>query len=170
MARIERRVFCGITRLLDSRAVGLFDSAPGPLQLAEEEVHPGDIALVYSQLAKLGEHKLGHPVPVGVRCGVFTPLRDLGRPDGGSLPKTRVRSEHLVLGATPPRELVLEGLVSCRAGRAPPGHASGHAVQIADAAAGDPLAVLARDFHRTVVPESERRTRQERTSERGSVE
>jgi hypothetical protein len=128
------------------------------LQAREEGVEVRDVALDETQLAELREDLVVETACVGVGSRVGSALADLAHPDVGRVSEAGVWSEHLGALAEPGAQLLLDGLLRGGLRPAPTGDATGHTVEIADAAAGDPLAVVAVYLDRSVVPKGERWT------------
>jgi hypothetical protein len=146
-------------RLLGRRAVGQLNELAATLQAREEGIEVGDVALSQPQLAELGEHLVAQAAGVGVHGRVGAPLTDFAHPDVGRLAEPRVGLEDLralLSGAL--AQLVLERGLRAGLGGAPAGDAAGDTVEVAEAAAGDPLTVVAAYLDRAVTPKGEGRT------------
>ena len=133
----------------------MLDGAAGAFESGEEGVDVGDVALGQAQFAELGEDQLVEPVRVDVAGRVRALLHDLLQPHVGRIAEARVLPQRLGALAVAAPQVVLEGTLSGSFGRAPPRNAAGDAVEVPDAAAGDPAAVLALRRDRAVVPEGE---------------
>jgi hypothetical protein len=102
------------------------------------------------------QYLLVEAVVVGVGRRVGPSLADLAHPDDGRLTEPGIGPQDLRLLPGALAELVLEGLLCGRLGRAPAGYAAGDAVEVSEAAAGDPLAAVAGDLDAAVVAERQR--------------
>ena len=156
--------------LLSRRAVRLFDNLARLLQPREVGVEVRGVALAQPQLSKLGEDLVSEAARVGVRGRVGAPLADLAHPNVGRLAEARVGLEHVGALAACASAARPGGQPGRQPWSAPAGEAARHAVEVTEAAAGDPLAVFAAYLDRTVVPSASGGRAMAAAPERVSVE
>jgi hypothetical protein len=111
-----------------------------------------------AQLAELGEDLHVEAVIVGVGRRVGSALTDLAHPNDCRLAEPGIGTQDLRLFPAALTQLVLDRVLRRGLGRAPAGYAAGDAVEVPEAAAGDPLAAITSDLDAAVVAERERWT------------